>query len=66
MYCSVHTPTAVVLSRQKDISLVVGFSFCSSAVMGKIRNVYGCSTATESGVMGLIEALLAVIYDKSG
>jgi hypothetical protein len=33
--------------------LVVGFSFCSYAVMGNIRNVYGCYAAMESGVMGL-------------
>jgi hypothetical protein len=53
MYCPVHTPTAVVLSRQKDISLVVGLITSSSAVTGKIRNVYGCWAAMGSGVMGL-------------
>jgi len=31
----------------------VGFGFCSHTVVAKIRNVYGCSAATESGVMGL-------------
>jgi len=53
VYCPMHTRTAVVLSRQKYISLVVGFSFCSYAVVGKIRNVYGCSVALESGVTGI-------------
>lgn len=53
MYRAVHTPTAVVLYQQQDISLVVGFSFCSYVVVGKIRNAYGLSAAMESGVKGL-------------